>query len=117
MQRRKAGLVLAAVALTLVLPLFASKAAAEDFTVAEPAQPDWLVGTTPKPRPMTCFIWQGTRYFSDATLTTQIGLCTITCNQAMHGTEEPTFSGGGTCTGSPSDFTTRLSYGCPGICW
>jgi hypothetical protein len=116
MQRRKACLVLAAVALTLVLPLSAPKATAAGFT-AEPAPPDWLVGTTPKPRPMTCYIWQGTRYFSDASLTTQIGLCTITCNQAMYGTVEPTFSGGGTCTGSPSDFTVRTSYGCPGICW
>jgi hypothetical protein len=30
--------------------------------------------------------------------------------------DDPTFTGGGTCTGTSSSYTLRRYYACPGIC-
>ena len=116
MQRCQARLVLAAVALTLLLQLTSRKAAAVEFLPAPPAGPSWLYGTSPEAQPTTCYVWQGTVNYSDAAHTNWTGLCTITCNQAYYGNVYPTFTDGGTCTGSPGAYTVRQNYGCPGIC-
>lgn len=72
------------------------------------------VTVSSKPALSTCTVWTGTNYYSDATLTTRVGVCTITC--AQFDIKEPTFTGGGTCIGVSSAYTVRLYYGCPGIC-
>jgi hypothetical protein len=103
--------------LALLVALAALPAAAAERST--PAHPGWLAGLTdftPAPRPNTCFVWIGTDYFTDAALTNRVGVCTITCNQAYYGSVEPTFDGGGTCTGTSGPYTLRRSYGCPGIC-
>jgi len=114
MQRR---LVVSAL-LVLALALVALPALAEEHST--PAHPSWLQGldgiSIPTPRPTTCFVWIGTDYFTDAGLTNRVGVCTVTCFQATHGTAEPTFTGGGSCTGTSGPYTLRRSFGCPGIC-
>jgi hypothetical protein len=72
------------------------------------------VTASSRPALSTCTVWQGTNYYSDATLTTRVGQCTITC--AQFDIKEPTFTGGGTCWGVSSSYTVRTYYGCPGIC-
>jgi hypothetical protein len=67
-------------------------------------------------RAATCNVWIGTDYFSDAALTNRVGFCTVSCFDATHGNATPTFTGGGTCSGSPGPYTLRRNFGCPGIC-
>jgi hypothetical protein len=117
MKRHSARFVVPALVLVLLVSLAARQASAAERST--PAHPVWLANVlefTPAPRPTTCFVWIGTDYYSDGTLTTRVGQCTVTCFQATHGTAEPTFTGGGACTGTSSSFTVRRSFGCPGIC-
>jgi hypothetical protein len=117
MQRRLARLVLPALVLALLVSLAARPVSAEERST--PANPVWLVDIgsfTPTPRPATCYVWIGTDYFSDAAETNRVGFCTVTCDQAKYGRAEPTFTGGGTCTGTSGPYTLLRSYGCPGIC-
>jgi hypothetical protein len=112
MHRRKARFVLPAVALALLIPLW--KAAAEELPA--PVELTWPAGSPPAhtPAAQTCSMWVGTDYFTDAAHTTRVGVCTLTCSQANW--LEPTFSGGGSCTGSSSSFTLRRFFACPGPC-
>ena len=117
MQRRLAHLVLLTLVVALLVSLGTRPAAAEErFSSAHPAWLNGLTDFTPAPRPNTCFVWIGTDYFSDAAETNRTGWCTVTCFQATHGTADPTFEGGGTCTGTEGPYTLRRSFGCPGIC-
>jgi hypothetical protein len=118
MQRRLARLAVPALLLALLVVLAALPASAAEQST--PTHPIWLQGidgiSIPVPRPATCFVWIGTDYFTDPGLTNRVGFCTITCNQAYYGNVEPTFAGGGTCSGTSGPYTLRRSYGCPGIC-
>jgi hypothetical protein len=60
-----------------------------------------------------CTAWVETSYFSNASETTQVGRCTITCHQFDTGDAEPTFSYGGTCTGSSSAYYSQYFTACP----
>jgi hypothetical protein len=106
-----ARLILPALVLALLVPLASRKAAAEELST--PAQPVWLT-ELPIRTQITCSVWIGTDYFTDAAHTTRVGVCTITCSQ--FDIVEPTFTGGGTCSGTSSSFTLRRSYACPGPC-
>lgn len=64
----------------------------------------------------TCNVWIGTDYFSDAAMTNRVGLCTVSCFDATHGNATPTFTGGGTCSGTSGPYTLRRNFACPGIC-
>lgn len=64
----------------------------------------------------TCTAWTGTNYYSDAAKTVGVGFCSLNCFQATHGILEPTFEGGGSCTGTPGPYSTRRYYACPGMC-
>lgn len=111
MQRRMARFALLAVILTLLVPLSSHPAAAAELST--PEQPVWLAKLT-STKGFTCSEWIGTDYFSDASHTTRVGVCTITCSQ--FDAELPTFTDGGTCTGVSSSFTLRRYYACPGMC-
>lgn len=119
MQRRRlARFAVLALLLALLVPSLSRPASAEERSTA--AHPAWLEGLDgigiPTPRPTTCFVWIGTDYYSDPGLTNRVGVCTVTCFQATHGTAEPTFTGGGSCTGSSGPYTVKRTFGCPGIC-
>ncbi len=62
--------------------------------------------------PLWCNAWVVTNYYSDATLTTQVGQCSITCAQYDGTLDEPVFGGGGTCTGTSSAYTKELTTIC-----
>ncbi len=111
MKRSMARFALLAVA-ALLIPLSSQRAVAEQsFT---PADPVWLAGLRTVQPKITCTVWIGTDYFTDASHATRVGVCTITCSQ--FDLVEPTFSGGGTCSGSSSSFTLRRFFACPGPC-
>ncbi len=71
--------------------------------------PTWLAAR------MLCNAWVVTNYYSDASHTTQVGQCHISCMQYDQGTAEPTFNSGGTCQGVSSAFTHDLTSPCPCI--
>lgn len=108
MQKRMAFV---AVVLALLVPLSSRQGAAE--ALSTPVQPVWLAKLT-APLRSTCSVWIGTDYFTDAAHTTRTGVCTITCQQ--FDIVDPTFTGGGTCTGTSASYTLRRYYACPGIC-
>jgi hypothetical protein len=110
MQKRMAFVVLPAVVLALLVPLSSRKGAAEELST--PVQPAWLAKLALPQK--SCTVWIGTDYFTDAAHTTRIGVCTITCQQ--FDIVDPTFTGGGTCSGTSSSYTLRRYYACPGIC-
>jgi hypothetical protein len=62
--------------------------------------------------PLWCNAWVVTNYYSDATLSTQVGQCSITCAQYDQTLDEPVFGGGGTCTGTSSAYTKDLTTIC-----
>jgi hypothetical protein len=62
--------------------------------------------------PLWCNAWVVTNYYSDATQTTQVGQCSITCAQYDQTLDEPVFGGGGTCTGTSSAYTKELTTIC-----
>ncbi|HTQ79605.1 MAG TPA: hypothetical protein VMM92_06390 [Thermoanaerobaculia bacterium] len=114
MHRNLSRLALPALALLSLLAAFPARpASAEERST--PAHPDWLLGI-PAPHPDTCTVWTRTDYYTDVTHTNHVGACTVTCFQATHGTAEPTFSGGGSCTGSSGTYTVDSSTACPGLC-
>ena len=57
--------------------------------------------------------WTGTYYFSDAAKTNVVGACSITCQQFVTGSADPTFTGGGSCSGVPGPYTTLTVRTCP----
>ena len=70
----------------------------------------------PAPHYATCTVWTWTDYFSDAAKTNRVGYCSVTCFQATHALADPTFGGGGTCSGTSGPYTTKLFTACAGIC-
>lgn len=89
------------------------KAPAESSLLAGTATaPTWLGGTTQK---CTVNAWVVTNYYSDASHTTQVGQCHITCFQYDQVSAYPTFNGGGTCQGVSSAYTVDLTSPCPCI--
>jgi hypothetical protein len=78
-------------------------------TVAAPA---WLAAANATPR-MTCNAWVVTNYYSDASDTTQVGQCSITCAQYDQGNIEPIFGDGAKCEGTSSAYTVRHTSPCP----
>ncbi|HVR11946.1 MAG TPA: hypothetical protein VMW75_28145 [Thermoanaerobaculia bacterium] len=60
-----------------------------------------------------CSAWIETNYYNNINHTTLIGQCTITCRQWDMGNVDPTFGGGGKCSGSPSDFGVDEFFLCP----
>lgn len=62
--------------------------------------------------PLWCNAWVVTNYYTDATLTTQVGQCSITCAQYDQTLDEPVFGGGGVCTGTSSAYTKELTTLC-----
>jgi hypothetical protein len=53
----------------------------------------------------------GTVYYADASFTTIVGTCTISCQQFAVG-DDPFFGDGGTCTGTSSSFQVGLIGTC-----
>ncbi len=107
---------LAVLALLVVSPGLAGelcKAPAQSVLVAgTSAAPAWLGGITQK---CTVNAWTTTNYYSDATHTTKVGQCHITCFQYDQVSAYPTFTGGGTCQGVSSAYTVDLTSPCPCI--
>jgi hypothetical protein len=106
-----------AVSMALALSVVSSGSAAELCKVPEVSPllaesataPIWLANPAPL---LTCNAWVVTNYWSDASHTTKVGQCSITCNQYTQVTATPTFTGGGTCTGVSSPYTNQLTSPC-----
>jgi hypothetical protein len=102
----------AALALSVVSPGLAGelcKAPEQSSLLAgTAAAPTWLAA----PR-MICNAWLVTNYYSDASHTTKVGQCHITCTQYDQVSAYPTFDGGGTCQGTSSAFPVDLTSPCP----
>src|SRR4029077_13152637 len=84
-----------------------------------PAGPPPLGGAAPARAPLVradpplwCNAWVVTNYWSDASHTTKVGQCSITCFQYDQVSAYPTFIGGGTCTGVSSAYTNQLTTLC-----
>jgi len=60
-----------------------------------------------------CNAWIETTYYNNASHTTVVGHCTITCQQWDLGNVLPTFDEGGKCTGVPSNFGVDMLHLCP----
>lgn len=60
-----------------------------------------------------CSAWVETSYYTTASHGTLVGRCTITCHQFDTGDAQPTFTGGGTCTGHSSSFPVDFFTSCP----
>ncbi len=103
----------------LALSVISSGWAGELSKAPEASTP--LAGTAPAPiwlganPPFTCNAWVVTNYYSDATHTTKVGQCSITCRQYDQGSAYPLFNSGGACTGVSSAFTADLTTVCPCI--
>ena len=94
----------------LVAPAFAEginscPVAVDSLSVAAPAPVFRSSGN--------CSAWTHTLYFSSADHTTSVGSCFITCRQYDLGSADPTFTGGGTCSGMSSDFPVDNFTPCP----
>ena len=61
----------------------------------------------------SCNAWVTTDYYSNASHTTIVGQCHITCAQYDQEIVFPTFGGGGTCQGTNTAFSSRLTSPCP----
>jgi hypothetical protein len=63
--------------------------------------------------PLWCNAWVVTNYYSDASDTTQVGQCSITCAQYDQGNVFPVFGDGAKCEGTSSAYTVRHTSPCP----
>lgn len=101
----------AVLALSVISPSLAGelcKAPEASALLAETATaPTWLAAGA------LCNAWIITNYYSNASHTTLVGQCQITCAQYDMELVFPTFNGGGTCHGTSSAFTSDLYGHCP----
>lgn len=102
-------------AVVLALSMASASSAAELFRSPEVSS----VPAAPTAAPLWkadgilyCNAWVVTNYWSDASHTTKVGQCSITCTQYTQVTAYPTFTGGGTCTGVSSPYTNQLTTLC-----
>jgi hypothetical protein len=102
---------LARLACSAVLALLAVSPALAGEMCKAPQQTRAFKALSADP-PFTCNAWVVTNYYSDATLTTQVGQCSITCAQYDGTLDEPVFGGGGTCTGTSSAYKKELTTIC-----
>lgn len=107
MRIRRSVLVLSSLALALTL---ADAAFAGDM--CKTPSLDSLHGAPATPL-SGCSAWIRTIYFSSASMTTEVGICSISCRQFDFGDAEPTFSEGGTCSGVSSAYFSTVFGTCP----
>jgi hypothetical protein len=104
-------------AMVLALSVVSAASAAELYrspevssAAAAPA-PTWLANIVIPP--MLCNAWVVTNYWSDASHTTKVGQCSITCAQYDQGDDLPLPNSGATCTGvTSSTYTNQLTSPC-----
>ena len=110
----------AGLALALVLSAMGTLYAAEPNSSPAAAPPASEVALLAAPAPWflavtnttNCSADTETNYYTDATKTTLVGHCTITCRQFVLGSADPTFGGGGTGTGMSSGFAYATFHTC-----